>query len=247
MRKWFATAALMAAPVFAQDTTSPPPPPPPVAPSAVALTPADAPLEEGDPGGRVRWGVSGKLGWNFPQSAFTFGAEGRVGYQLSNAFSLYGALGAAAGFGFGASFNANGNSASVSVTALSYYYFAAVAEGILGDVFYFGGGPVLASAALLGVSSTGGTSGGEITTYVANGFAPGLTGRLGLNLGRARGAPTFRRGGFNIGIDTTMLIYPNALVGKVAVDSSGNAGAEVRGNAPAVTVSPMLVLGYDAR
>ncbi len=236
------TVALVSASAFAQETAPPPPPPQPI---ASPVRPVDSPMVEEDPGGRVRWGVSGDFGWHIPQSAFTFGAEGRIGYQISNMISAFAIAGFTVGLGIGGSGTATG--ASVSLTALSYYYFGAIAEFMLGNLFYFGGGPVIANGALAGITANGGTNGGGFTTVAHAGLMPGLDLRLGLGLGRQAGAPSFRRGGFNIGLDALILLHPNAVVGRAQTDSMGNTGAEVRTNELIVTATPMITLGYDAR
>jgi hypothetical protein len=198
-----------------------------------------------DPGGRVRWGVSGNLGWHIPQSAFTFGAEGRIGYQISNMIGAYAIVGGTVGLGIGGSVNTTG--ASVSLTALSYYYFGAIAEFMFGDLFYVGGGPVLANGGLAGVTANGGTNGGGFTTVADTGLMPGIDLRLGLGLGRPNPAPSFRRGGFNLGLNALVLFHPDTVVGRAQADSSGNVGAEVKTNELVVTVTPMIMLGYDSR
>ncbi len=192
----------------------------------------------------MRWGVSGNLGWHIPQSAFTFGAEGRIGYQISNMIGAYAIVGGTVGLGIGG--NITGSGASVSVTAISYYYFGAIAEFMFGDLFYVGGGPVLANGALAGVSASGGTSGGGVTTVVDAGLMPGLDLRLGLGLGRPHPAPSFRRGGFNLGVNALILLHPDTIVGRVS-GGTGGGSVEVKTNELTVTVTPMLMLGYDSR
>lgn len=236
------TIVLVSASAFAQETAPPPPPPQPV---ASPVRPVDSPMVEEDPGGRVRWGISGDFGWHIPQSAFTFGAEGRIGYQISNMISAFAIAGFTVGLGIGGSGSATG--ASVSLTALSYYYFGAIAEFMLGNLFYFGGGPVLANGALAGITANGGTNGGGFTTVADAGLMPGLDLRLGLGLGRQNPAPSFRRGGFNLGVNALILLHPDTVVGRAQADSMGNVGAEVKTNELVVTVTPMLMLGYDSR
>ena len=236
------TVALVSASAFAQETAPPPPPPQPI---ASPVRPVDSPMVEEDPGGRIRWGVSGDFGWHIPQSAFTFGAEGRIGYQISNMISAFAIAGFTVGLGIGGS--GTSTSASVSLTALSYYYFGAVAEFMLGNLFYFGGGPVLANGALAGITANGGTNGGGFTTVADAGLMPGLDLRLGLGLGRQAGAPSFRRGGFNLGVNMLLLLHPDTVVGRAQTDSMGNTSAEVKTNELIVTATPMIMLGYDAR
>lgn len=235
--------ALLSFSALAEDLTPPPPPPPVRPPDTEVHTsrPADAPLE--DEGGRVRWGISGNLGWHVPQSAFTIGAEGRVGYQFTNVLSLYATVGFTGGFGIGAS----GTVAAgrIDLTGLYYYYFGALAELMFGDLFYVAGGPVFASGALAGISGVSGGSSGQVTLTYADGVKPGIDLRLGLGLGRAR-PPSFRRGGFNIGLDALILFHPNSEVVRISGDGSGGR-VEVTSRELSTTVTPMLMLGYDAR
>lgn len=247
MTKTLLLTALVSASAFAQEASSPPPPPPPQPVAAPApMRAADSPMEE-DPGGRVRWGVSGNLGWHIPTPAFTFGAEGHIGYQISNMFSAYAIVGGTVGLGFGVS--ANGiTGASVSLTAISYYYFGAIAELMLGNLFYVGAGPVIANGAyvsgLVGASADGRA---EVKNIVAAGLKPGLDIRLGLGLGRTNPAPSFRRGGFNLGLDAMILFHPNSIITTVTADANGNAGAGVTTNGLTASVVPMLTLGYESR
>ena len=94
MNKTLLLTALVSASALAQE--APPPSPPPEPPPAAPAPPPDAPVAmpmDTDPGGRVRWGVSGNLGWHLPQSAFTFGGEGRIGYQITNMLGAYAIVG----------------------------------------------------------------------------------------------------------------------------------------------------------
>jgi len=232
----------------AGQTAAPPPPPPvwtPQAPMGQPAAPTDG--EPGmDPGGRVRWGVSGALGWHFPQSMFTVGAEGRVGYQVSNIFSIYGALGGTGGFGFGASVGFEG--VEVNLNVISYYYLGAIAEAMFGDRFYIGGGPVIASGVIGGFTSGVDFDGvAYVTEQHSAGFKPGLNVRFGLGVGKPR-APSMRRGGFNLGVDVLTLFHPSSVFIKTRADGpNGTAGASIQSEGLGVSVVPMLTLGYDAR
>ena len=247
MYKTLLLTALVSASVFAQEL-SPPPPPPPQPPPATSpgrpVRPADSPMFEEDPGGRIRWGVSGNLGWYMPYPAFTFGAEGRIGYQVSNIFSAYAIFGATAGFGFSANANSTGGSGSIS--GLSYVYFGAIAEAMFADIFYVGGGPVIATGGLgiLGVSA--GTNSGSVSALAHVGAMPGFDLRLGLGLGQPHGSPTFRRGGFNLGLNVLMLLHPDTVVTRFTGNSMGGNGT-VNTNELIFTATPMVQLGYDWR
>jgi hypothetical protein len=248
----FVSATTTSALAFAQDQTGdaapPPPPPPPVqtAPEPPKAMVPVAPQEKEDLGGRVRWGVSANLGWHLPQSMFTIGSEGRIGYQISNMLSVYGAIGGTAGFGFGASVGFDG--VEVSLNAISYYYLGAIAEAMFGDLFYVGGGPVLANGAIAGITTGVDPDGvAEVTEVASAGIKPGLNIRFGLGFGKPSG-PSMRRGGFNLGIDTLTLFHPSSVFVKTRADGpNGEAGASVTTTGLAVSVIPMLTLGYDSR
>jgi hypothetical protein len=205
-----------------------------------------APSTETDPGGRIRWGVSGNLGWHFPSSAFTFGIDGRVGYQISNIFSAYAIIGAAAGFGFGVTSSVRG--ASLSVTGISYLYLGGMAELMLGDLFFVGAGPVIAQGGYAG-SSVGASGAGiaQVSNIASVGFKPGLDVRLGLQFG-SKNPQTHRRGGFSLGLDVMTLLHPNSTITTFRADGpGGTAGAAINTTGLTVSVIPMLMLGYDAR
>ncbi len=201
-------------------------------------------MMEEDPGGRVRWGVSGNFGWHIPQSAFTFGASGRIGYQISNMIAAYAEFGGTVGLGFGGNITSGG--ATVSATLLSYYYFAAIAEFMFGNLFYVGGGPVLANGGLVGTTVSGSAGGGDVTTVVDAGLMPGFDLRLGLGLGRQSPSPSFRRGGFNLGVNAMILLHPDTVVVRAA-GGGGGGGGSVTTNELTLTVVPMFMLGYDSR
>jgi hypothetical protein len=232
--------AVVASSAFAQDAATNPPPPPPPAPIEAA-PPADAPMT--DPGGRVRWGVGANIGWHIP-SMFTIGAEGRVGYVFSNLFNAYLIGGGVAGFGFGGSANSTGG--SVSVSAVSYWFLGAIAEVMFGNIFYVGAGPVVAGGGFATVGLSASTEAGAISTVTHSGVAPGFDVRLGLGFGSQKGPPSFRRGGFNLGISVMTLFRPNSVVARLE-GSSGGGSATVTTNELFVTAAPMLTLGYDAR
>ncbi|MGV3624936.1 MAG: hypothetical protein ACO1OB_29215 [Archangium sp.] len=222
-------ALLVAAPSSAQE--APPGPP---------LVGNDVPLA--DPGGRFRWGASAGAGWHFPYSAFGLGVEGRVGYQVSNVFSTYLALGGTFGIGFGAS-----SDGSASLTLINHYVMAVIAEAIFGDHFYVAGGPGLAAGglAVAGISVQR-DGGGTITALGASGVKPTIDLRLGVGFAKAKPSPWFRRGGFNIGLQALVMFHTDAVVVREQADMNGGS-VQVQTRELVTTVTPMLMLGYDAR
>jgi hypothetical protein len=241
MNKTLLLTALVSASLFAQESAPPPPPPQPLPMANVA---SDAPME--DQGGRVRWGLGVNLGWNLPTSAFVGGVEGRIGWQLSRMFSVFGFLGTHFGLGFNAS--VQGSSAKGGITAFGAYYGGAIAEGILADFFSFGGGFLLGSGGYGGIQVGVASNGAQTVSVLGqSGFMFGLDGRLGLNLGRPRGPPSFRRSGFNIGLDVMAIFRPNTTIATETSDAMGNFTANATTTALTASVIPMLTLGYDAR
>lgn len=228
----------------APAATTPPAatPPPPAAPAA------DGKKKDGpdDPGGRVRWGLSTGFGWHVPASMFLINGEGRIGYQISNMLSVYGAVGGTAGLGFSAEAGFQG--VSVSASALAIGYVGAIAEAMFGNLFYVGGGPVFVRGSYVG-TSVGASSAGvaEVSSVTSAGNKFGLDIRFGFGFGKPKG-DSKRRGGFNLGIDALILFHPSALTVTTRADGpNGTAGASVSETGLSVGLAPMLTLGYDSR
>jgi hypothetical protein len=217
---------------LAQDMAPPPPPPP------------DAP--EAEEQGRVRWGVDGQIGVLLPQTTVTFGAEGRVGYQINRTFGAFVNGGATFGFGVGGSLNPNG-AVSTSLSIAGWWKLGVLGEMTLFDRLSIAAGPAIANGGWAGVLATANStnSSSSTTGVVAGGFMPALDLKVGLNLGH-RNERTGRRSGFNIGLDVLFLFAPNAAYTKVTADSMGGS-VTANTTGLAVGVMPALTLGYDAR
>lgn len=249
--------ALVALPALAQQVEpqqpQPPPPPPaePFVPSyqqpgfSYGQTPQvvadDVPRV--DNGHRIRWGVSFNLGWHLPYHALGVGLEGRIGYQFNSVFSTYVTLGGHLGVGLGIGVTNTG--ASVSGTFIAHYTMGFIAEAFLGNHFYVAAGPAfgVGTFAVAGISAS--SAGGTITGVGAFGFKPGFDAKLGFAFGK-QNPVTFRRGGFNIGVDVLTLYHPGAIYTRVEANEQG-ANVEVQFRDALWTVTPMLTLGYDAR
>ncbi len=217
---------------LAQDSMAPPPPPPP-----------DAPMVEEQ--GRVRWGIDGQIGLLLPQTTVTFGAEGRIGYQVNRTFGVFVNGGATFGFGVGGSVNPNGTT-SASISVAGWWKLGVLGEMTLFDRLSIAAGPAIADGGWAGVAASANTNGAaSTTTVVAGGFMPALDLKIGLNLGH-RNERTGRRSGFNIGLDVLFLFAPNAAYATVTGDSMGGS-VTANTTGLAVGVMPALTLGYDAR
>ena len=196
----------------------------------------------------MRWGLSVDLGWNFPAPAFVGGVEGHIGWQFSNLFAAYLILGSHFGLGITASVNGS-NSAKGGITAFGAYSGGAIAEIRLADLFYVGGGALLGSGGYAGltVGVDAGSGSQQVQALAQGGFMFGFDARLGLNFGRARPPTSWRRGGFNLGIDVMTILRPNTTIVTETADASGNFGIGVTTTALTASVMPMLTLGYDSR
>lgn len=225
--------SLVAAGAMAEPLSAPPLPPlsplliPPPMPS---LQPLDAPLR--DRGGRVRWGISPSIGVLAPYSTFSFAGELRLGYQLTRRFSMFFTGGAHLAVGSGRVF--------------PFAFVGAIAEAMPNDFFYLGAGPVIAFGRLTVGQLEPSSNQLELFSVqepdVVTPFKAGLDFRLGLHFGSGR-PPTFRRGGFSLGVHALLLLHPDMRLGW----TQNNRGVVARTTETVATITPMLTLGYDAR
>ncbi|MFT3712120.1 MAG: hypothetical protein QM817_31135 [Archangium sp.] len=225
--------------------------PPPLEPATVANAPLDAPVaapapvEEVsvDPGGRVRWGLGGGIGWHSPYGAFGLNLEGRIGTQLGSVVSAYLAIGAH--IGVGASAGVTGLGGAATGTLIGHFTMGALVELLFANHFSVAGGPAFGLGAMglggLGIAVNGGT----ITGVSAAGFKPGFDLRLGWGF-HSPNPRTHKRRGFNIGVDVLTLLHPNGTQTEVTTDFNG-AQTTVQKTSTLVTVTPMLTLSYESR
>jgi hypothetical protein len=190
---------------------------------------------------RFRWGVNGQAGYFLPAGAVDFGASARFGAQVSDLLGVYGDLGYNAGVGFGGSFSGTGG--SVSVSGVGYWHIAAIAEADLGK-FFVAGGPLIAGGGW-GQVAQGVDSSGNVTQYVvaAGGYMPGLDLKMGITFGDRQ--TNGRHGGFTLALDAKFLYASVVSVGQSA--GSGGASQSVKTGDHIFGITPMLVLGYDAK
>lgn len=239
MRRLLLVGALFSCAAFAQEEPTP-------APVVIANPPLDAPVAvepARDPGGRVRWGLGGGIGWHSPYGAFGLQLEGKIGTQLGSVLSAYLAIGAHLGVGVGA--GVAGLGAQANGTLIGHFTMAALVELLLFHHLSIAAGPAFGLGAMglggLGIATTGGT----ITGVSSAGFKPGFDLRAGWGF-HSPNPRTHRRRGFNIGVDVLTLFHLNGTVTEVATDFSG-AQTTVQRAQTLVTVTPMLTLGYDSR
>lgn len=228
-----------------------PPPavaPAPLQPLVVANPPLqpDAPVDDTprvDPGGRVRWGLGGGIGWHSPYGAFGLNLEGRFGTQLGSVVSAYFAIGAHVGVGAGA--GVVGVGAAANGTLIGHFTMAALVELLFAHHLSVAAGPAFGLGAMglggLGIAVAGGT----ITGVSAAGFKPGFDVRAGWGF-HSPNPRTHKRRGFNLGVDVLTLFHLNGTVTEVSTDFSG-AQTTVSKAQTLVTVTPMLTLSYESR
>jgi hypothetical protein len=257
MRRLLLLGAVISCAALAQEAAqdTPPPPPPSEAEPAPVLQPvtvANAPLTDDalkevlpvtDPGGRVRWGLGGGIGWHSPYGAFGLNLEGRIGTQLGSVLSAYLAIGAH--IGVGASAGVAGLGGAASGTLIGHFTMGALIELLLFHHLSVAGGPAFGLGAMglggLGIAVNGGT----ITGVSAAGFKPGFDVRVGWGF-HSPNPRTHKRRGFNIGIDVLTLFHPNGTQTEVTTDFQGSQ-TTVQKTATLVTVTPMLTLSYESR
>ncbi len=218
---------------YAQEMGAEAPPPPP---------PADTPAAEpASSGMRVRWGVNGAIGYFIPASALDFGANARVGVQLSNMLGAYLDFGYVAGIGLGGSVSSTGG--SLSVSGVGFWHLAPTVELDLGK-FFVAGGPMLANGGWGQITQGADTSGNVVQNVVAtSGLMYGVDLRTGLTFGSTQ--PSGRHGGFTLGLDFKLMAARVASVSQGA--GAGGVSQSVKTGDTVIGMTPMLVLGYDAK
>jgi hypothetical protein len=189
---------------------------------------SDVPQEAVD-SSRVRWGVNAAFGSFLSAGAVDFGVSARVGMQLNSLLAIYGDFGYIAGIGFGAS------GAGASVSGVGMWHVGPTAEATFGK-FFAAGGLMVAGGGWASVSASTAGSGQAIA---AGGIMPGMNLRTGFTFGSPQ--PSGRRSGFTLAVDLKIL---NA---GVTSASAGAGGATVAAGDRIWGVTPMLVLGYDAK
>ncbi len=229
------------------DLQSPPPPPPPteVPPLPPPVSETLAPPHDGirtTVQGAFRWGAHVSLGTFVPVGMLTLGAEGRAGYQINDAFGVYGTLAVRGGA------YENADLATGSADASRGRFFAvslgALAEWAIVDRFFVAGGLSVARASWLGVADTeiiGSRS--FVRSVDADGFMPALHVKAGFGIGpkTAEG----RRHRLTLGLDAMVLFAPDSLK-RTLTTTSQKSGTVERSNSLAVGFAPMLFVGFDS-
>jgi hypothetical protein len=226
-------AMFLANPVVAQETGSEP------ASTAQTTAAADAPVAKQPI--RVRWGVSGALGYFLPAKAVDFGVSGRIGVQLGDHFGAYADIGYVPGIGLGAS--SSGTGGSISISAIGFFHFTPMAEFDLGP-FFVAGGPILASGGW-GQIEESADSNGNVSQFVvaAGGFLPGFDVRTGFTFGSVK--PNGKRSGFTLGFDLKLI---NAQVSSVSQSGGPNGASQTIQTGDRIWgFTPMLMLGYESK
>ncbi len=226
-----ALLSLTSAVAFAEEPSAPPV--------------GDIPVTDAPPaassGMRVRWGVSGALGYLLPASAVDFGASGRIGVQLNENLGVFGDIGYVAGIGLGGSIS--GSSASVSVSAVSFWHLTPTVELDLGK-FFLAAGPLIGNGGW-GQISQSADENGNVSQYVvaASGFLLGMDVKTGLTFGAQQ--PSGKRSGFTLALDFKLLTVPVASVSQQA--GSGGVSQSIRTGDRIIGMTPMLTLGYESK
>jgi hypothetical protein len=203
----------------------------------------ETPVPDHVSGTRFRWGVDGQAGYFLPVKILDWGASARFGAQLNDTFGVFLDLGYLFGIGIGGSVSSNG--ASIKLATLSFWQIGVMGEASLGDRFFIAAGPMLFSGGWTAVSQSADSSGNVSQNVVAAGdnVLPGLDLRIGVGFGSRQS--NGRKAGFNISLDTKLLYAPVTSVSQSVSGSSVNQSVKVGDHQLGIT--PMLMLGYDAR
>jgi hypothetical protein len=222
---------IVARSVFAQE-------PAPTAPTEAAGVATTAPPVEPahQPFVRIRAGADGAPAIFAPGVSYGANFSGRIGVQLKHMWGLYADVGG--GFGFGGSISANAGGGGVSINVADYWRLSVMAEADIGRYFFVALGPGVCGCTWGNVQQIASSQGGEQAAYVAAGYFPELTARVGVGFGKTRHR-------FTLALENMVAFGKMTSISQNA--SANGAQQEVRIGNLAVGVAPAIMFGWDMR
>ena len=237
---------LVARSVFAQEP-APTPAPTEATPAAPAPTatpaPAPPPMEAPPPApapepiARIRAGAGGAPAIFVPGISYGANFSGRIGVQLKRMWGVYADVGG--GFGFGGSISAGTGGGGISINVADYWRLSAMGEADIGRYFFVALGVGVCGCTWGNVQEIATSQGAEQAAYIADGYFPEVTARVGIGIGRTRHH-------FTIALENMVAFGRMTSVSQNA-SSNGSVQQEVRIGNLAVGVAPALMFGWDMR
>lgn len=232
------TAPTEAAPAAA-PTAAPTAAPATVAPAAdassvAAVAPPVEPAHE--PFVRVRAGANGAPAVFAPGVSYGANFSGRIGVQMKRMWGLYADVGG--GFGFGGSISAGTGGGGVAINVADYWRLSVMAEADIGRYFFVALGPGVCGCTWGSVQQIATSQGAQQAAYVAAGYFPELTARVGVGFGKTRHK-------FTLALENMVTFGKMTSVSQNA--SASGASQEVAIGNLAVGVAPAIMFGWDMR
>ncbi len=220
----------------ASTATSPAPTTTSPAPTATSPGAPLAPPPAREPFARIRAGADGAPALFVPGVSYGVNFSGRIGVQLKRMWGVY--LDVGGGFGFGGSISAGTGGGGVAINVADYWRLTPMAEADIGRLFFVALGPGVCGCTWGGVRQIATPNGASQAAYVADGYFPELTARVGIGFGRTRNR-------FTLALETMIVFGSMTQVSQNA--STAGADQSVRIGNSAVGVAPALVFGWDLR
>src|SRR3954466_5395093 len=159
-----------------------PPAAAPAPPSAEAAPPPSAEAAPPrEPLARIRAGADGGFAVFVPGVSYGGNFSGRIGAQLKKMWGLYADIGG--GFGFGGSISAGTGGGGVSINVADFWRLTFMAEADIGRLFFVALGPGVCGCTWGSVQQIATSMGASQAAYVAAGYFPELTARIGVGFG----------------------------------------------------------------
>jgi hypothetical protein len=185
---------------------------------------------------RIRAGADGAPAIFAPGVSYGANFSGRIGVQLRRMWGLYADVGG--GFGFGGSISAGTGGGGVAINVADYWRLSVMAEADIGRYFFIALGPGVCGCTWGSVQEVATMNGAQQAAYVAAGYFPELTARIGVGFGKTRHR-------FTLALENMVTFGKMTSVSQNA--SMNGADQSVRIGNFAVGVAPAIVFGWDMR
>lgn len=227
----FVSFVLVARASLAQEPAPAPSAPTVEAAPAAPLPPAHEPFV------RIRAGANGAPMVFAPGVSYGANFSGRIGVQLKHMWGLYADVGG--GFGFGGSISAGTGGGGVAINVADYWRLSVMAEADIGRYFFVALGPGVCGCTWGSVEEIASSNGSASqAAYVADGYFPEVTARVGVGFGKTRHH-------FTLALENMVAFGKMTSISQNA--SMNGAQQSVRIGNSAVGVAPAIVFGWDMR
>jgi hypothetical protein len=199
-------------------------------------SPLPDPVPVREPLVRIRAGADGAPALFVPGISYGANFSGRIGVQLKRMWGVYADIGG--GFGFGGSISASTGGGGVAINVADYWRLTFMAEADIGRLFFVALGPGVCGCTWGSVEQVATSMGASQAAYIAAGYFPEVTARIGVGFGKTRHR-------FTLALENMVTFGKMTSVSQNA--SMDGADQSVRIGNLAVGVAPAIVFGWDMR